>query len=577
MPEAARPRSLDRAASSCRRLAHRELHLSAAMPTRSPPPAARPMRSLTDYVPFDSAVLGQLARCRIISVAATGWDCVDVARRRRARHPGRGRRRILHGRGRGPHARADAGASSAAFAPTTARSRARMTGAGTRCAAFGAFPASRSGSSASGASARRFAAARGASALPCSPRIRAWTPPWCAATAPSRRHSTISSRAPTSSRLHCNLDAGSRGLLDRRAFAAMQRKPLLINVARGALVVEADLAEALDRGLLRGAALDVLAEDSPDLGHHPLIGRDDVLLTPHVAFYSETALDDLRRISAANITRVPRRPARTAVFRLGPGAGGRVMSERGRIRRRPGARHHQFQRRPALRRPAAAEAAGLRRRAVFRRRGAVRPQLRRSARATRAFAPRSPRSSAVPREPVDPDSLMLTGGISQALDFVCGQVSRGPATSVFVEEPSYPYSFQIFRDHGLEDRGRAAGRRRHGPRPLRTAARASAARSCVYTIPVVSQPDRPGDRRASGATASSRLAREHDFIIAADEVYQLLLPRRPAAAVVRHAGGAGNVLSLGTFSKILAPGLRLGWIQATARPHEDGCSRAARW
>ena len=48
--------------------------------------------------------------------------------------------------------------------------------------------------------------------------------------------------------LHCNLDAGSRGLLDRAAFAKMKRKPLLINVARGALVVEADLAEALDRG-----------------------------------------------------------------------------------------------------------------------------------------------------------------------------------------------------------------------------------------------------------------------------------------------------------------------------------------
>ena len=44
---------------------------------------------------------------------------------------------------------------------------------------------------------------------------------------------------------------------------------------------------------------------------------------------------------------------------------------------------------------------------------------------------------------------MLTGGISQALDFVCGRFAR-PGDVVFVEEPSYPYSFQIFRDHGLE-------------------------------------------------------------------------------------------------------------------------------
>ena len=101
--------------------------------------------------------------------------------------------------------------------------------------------------------------------------------------------------------LHCNLDISNRGLLNRAAFARMRRKPLLLNVARGALIVEADLVEALDRGLIAGAALDVLAQDSPDLSHHPLAGRDDVLLTPHVAFYSEAALEDLRRISAQNV------------------------------------------------------------------------------------------------------------------------------------------------------------------------------------------------------------------------------------------------------------------------------------
>ena len=101
--------------------------------------------------------------------------------------------------------------------------------------------------------------------------------------------------------LHCNLHAGSRGLLNRDAFARMRLRPLLINVARGGLIVEADLADALDEGQVSGAALDVLAEDSPDLRHHPLAGRADVLLTPHVAFYSEAALEDLRRISAQNI------------------------------------------------------------------------------------------------------------------------------------------------------------------------------------------------------------------------------------------------------------------------------------
>ena len=52
------------------------------------------------------------------------------------------------------------------------------------------------------------------------------------------------------------------------------------------------------------AALDVLTEDSPDLARHPLSGRTDVLLTPHIAFYSESALADLRRISAKNLCAV---------------------------------------------------------------------------------------------------------------------------------------------------------------------------------------------------------------------------------------------------------------------------------
>ena len=52
-----------------------------------------------------------------------------------------------------------------------------------------------------------------------------------------------------------------------------------------------------------------------DLGHHPLVGRADVVLTPHVAFYSESALEDLRRISASNIREfLEGRPDR--VFRL---------------------------------------------------------------------------------------------------------------------------------------------------------------------------------------------------------------------------------------------------------------------
>jgi phosphoglycerate dehydrogenase-like enzyme len=102
--------------------------------------------------------------------------------------------------------------------------------------------------------------------------------------------------------LHCNLSPQNRGMLDAGAFARTVRRPLLLNVARGGLVNEAALAEALDAGRIAGAALDVLATDSPELPGHPLAGRDDVLLTPHVAFYSETSMAELARICAGNVT-----------------------------------------------------------------------------------------------------------------------------------------------------------------------------------------------------------------------------------------------------------------------------------
>jgi DNA-binding transcriptional MocR family regulator len=165
--------------------------------------------------------------------------------------------------------------------------------------------------------------------------------------------------------------------------------------------------------------------------------------------------------------------------------------------------------------------------------------------------------------PVDPDSLLLTGGISQALDFVCGILTR-PGDVVFVEEPSYPYSFQIFRDHGLEIVGVPLD---ESGMDLDVLERKLAERKpkLVYTIPAFHNP--------TGRTMSLprrerllALSREHGFVIAADEVYQLLHHGTPPPASFGTLASQGNVLSLGTYSKILAPGLRLGWIQASPAP-----------
>jgi DNA-binding transcriptional MocR family regulator len=162
--------------------------------------------------------------------------------------------------------------------------------------------------------------------------------------------------------------------------------------------------------------------------------------------------------------------------------------------------------------------------------------------------------------PVDPDSLMLTGGISQALDFACGRLAK-PGDVVFVEEPSYPYSFQIFRDHGLEIVGipvDGAGMDvAHLERQL-----ATHKPRLVYTIPAFHNPTGQVMDRARRERLIA-LAQQHGFVILADEVYQLLYYGAPPPPSFGALGAAGNVLSLGTFSKILAPGLRLGWIQTT--------------
>ena len=80
--------------------------------------------------------------------------------------------------------------------------------------------------------------------------------------------------------LHVPLTDTTRGLLDSKAFAKMRKGVRLINCARGGIVVEADLLEALESGQVAGAALDVF-EVEP-VKKNALFGRDDVIATPHL-------------------------------------------------------------------------------------------------------------------------------------------------------------------------------------------------------------------------------------------------------------------------------------------------------
>jgi D-3-phosphoglycerate dehydrogenase len=112
--------------------------------------------------------------------------------------------------------------------------------------------------------------------------------------------------------LHAPLTDETHHLLDDDAFAAMRRGVHVVNTARGALVDPEALVRALDRGIVGGAALDV-TDPEPLPPDAPLRSRREVILTPHVAFYStesmqrlqQLAVDEARRALAGEPLRSP--------------------------------------------------------------------------------------------------------------------------------------------------------------------------------------------------------------------------------------------------------------------------------
>jgi len=103
--------------------------------------------------------------------------------------------------------------------------------------------------------------------------------------------------------VHPPLSAQTRGMMNDDAFAQMKPTAFLINCARGPIVDTAALVRALDAGRIAGCALDTTdPEPLPD--PHPLRGRDNVIITPHTAWYSEQAMVGLQAGAPSEVRRV---------------------------------------------------------------------------------------------------------------------------------------------------------------------------------------------------------------------------------------------------------------------------------
>lgn len=103
--------------------------------------------------------------------------------------------------------------------------------------------------------------------------------------------------------LHIPLTSTTRHLIGKKELSLMKKSAFLINVARGPVVDEAGLIEALDNEVIAGAALDVL-ETEPVLPDNPLLEMDNVIITPHMAWYTEESEIKLRSTAAKDVAKV---------------------------------------------------------------------------------------------------------------------------------------------------------------------------------------------------------------------------------------------------------------------------------
>ncbi|CAK9115326.1 Aromatic-amino-acid aminotransferase 1 (ARAT-I) (AROAT) [Durusdinium trenchii] len=163
---------------------------------------------------------------------------------------------------------------------------------------------------------------------------------------------------------------------------------------------------------------------------------------------------------------------------------------------------------------------------------------------------------------VEPSTLMTTGGASMGIDLAMRSLSSPGDVCVF-EEPTYYLSFDMARNHGLVPRGVPIYQDGMDLDRLEEICISDKVR-IVYTIPVHHNPT--GYTMANNKRMKLlELARKYDFLVVADEAYQLLNFEKPMAVkplFYHDRPEEPRVVSVGTFSKLIGPGVKVGWAQA---------------